>query len=115
MVKPGLGARIKSARERRSLSRKELATLLKITSHAVRYFEEERRRPKWNTLVRMTEILNTSEVYLITGKREIPRASSSDEMDKTYELIRAFVKDKKHLSIMHQQMLRFLGARLRFR
>jgi transcriptional regulator with XRE-family HTH domain len=63
MVTPGFGTRIKNLRERQSLSRKELGDMLKITAHAIGYFEDEKRRPKWEVLARMAQALGTTEYY----------------------------------------------------
>jgi transcriptional regulator with XRE-family HTH domain len=115
MVTPGFGTRIKTARERRFLSRDQLADLLGITVNAVRFFEEELRRPKWKMLTRLAHALKVTEYYLITGRTTRKNTYSRDQLHKTYTLIRTLVNDKKQLDKLHRDMLRFLAGRLRFR
>lgn len=87
--------------------------MIKVTPYSIAYFESEKRRPKWEVLIRMAKALDTTEYYLITGRAK-PRAPRKMPIDKTYFLVRSLIVDKDDLDKLEFRMEKFLAARLRF-
>ncbi|HEY0656007.1 MAG TPA: helix-turn-helix transcriptional regulator [Chryseosolibacter sp.] len=115
MIAPGFGKRLSSLRKQKGYSTAALAAALAITPHAVRYFEREQRRPKWKVLVRMAEILDTSELFLVCGKKGPATPPPHDTLDRTYALIRSMIREKGDLAKLDPILERFLNAQLRKR
>ncbi len=67
-----LGARIAALRRRAGLSQAELAELLQCSPSAVGMYEQGRRDPALDMLVRMARIFQVSTDYLLTGKAREP-------------------------------------------
>ncbi len=63
-----LGARIALLRRQAELSQRELAQRLKISPSAVGMYEQERRVPSTELLVKMAELFGVSTDFLLTGK-----------------------------------------------
>ena len=63
-----MGARIAALRRKCGLSQAELAQLLQCSPSAVGMYEQGRREPAVDTLVRMAEVLGVSTDYLLTGQ-----------------------------------------------
>ena len=68
-----MGARIAALRRHAGLSQTELAQLLQCSASAVGMYEQGRREPAADTLVRLSEIFSVSTDYLLTGKAVEPR------------------------------------------
>ena len=68
-----MGARIAALRRRAGLSQQELAQLLQCSASAVGMYEQERREPALDTLVRLAEVFSVSTDYLLTGNPGTPR------------------------------------------
>lgn len=68
-----MGARIAALRRRSGLSQAELAQLLQCSASAVGMYEQGRREPASDTLVRLAEVFGVSTDYLLTGKASDPR------------------------------------------
>lgn len=62
-----LGARIAALRRQHKLSQAELAARLQISPSALGMYEQERRQPSPDMLVRLSRELNVSVDYLLTG------------------------------------------------
>ena len=69
-----LGARIGALRRARGLSQAELAELLKISPSSVGMYEQGRREPSVQILIALSERLQVSTDFLLTG-----RAGTSEE------------------------------------
>ena len=65
-----LGPRIAALRREKNMSQAELAKALKISPSAVGMYEQGRREPAGEILVKMAEIFEVTTDYLLTG---IPR------------------------------------------
>ena len=63
-----LGARIAALRRGAGFSQAELASRLQISPSAVGMYEQGRREPGVDVLVRMAELFGVSTDYLLTGK-----------------------------------------------
>lgn len=62
-----IGARIAALRRRAGLSQAELAGLLQCSPSAVGMYEQGRREPASDTLVRMARVFGVTTDYLLTG------------------------------------------------
>ena len=60
-----VGEKIKSARQRASLKQKELAARLGVTYVNISQWESGRRKPKFETLQRIADVLNISVLELV--------------------------------------------------
>ena len=65
-----LGARIATLRRSAGWSQAELAQKLQISASAVGMYEQGRREPAVEQLVRMAALFEVSVDYLLTGKPE---------------------------------------------
>ena len=65
-----LGARIAALRRAAGWSQAELAQKLQISASAVGMYEQGRREPAAEQLVRLAELFYVSVDYLLTGKPE---------------------------------------------
>ena len=68
-----MGARIAALRRRAGLSQAELAQLLRCSASAVGMYEQGRREPASDTLVRLAEVFAVSTDYILTGKTKDPK------------------------------------------
>lgn len=57
--------RLREARKRKGLLQKEVAEQLDITSRAYQYYEGGRRRPDYETLAALADLLEVSADYLL--------------------------------------------------
>ena len=57
--------RLKEARKRRNLKQRELAEHLQITPHSYQQYEGGDRRPNFETLVALADLLEVSADYLL--------------------------------------------------
>lgn len=62
-----LGARIAALRREAGMSQAQLAAMLQISPSAMGMYEQGRREPSVQILVRMAEVLEVSTDYLLTG------------------------------------------------
>ena len=58
-------ARLQEVREKRGLSKKQLAETLQITPRAYQYYEEGKREPPYDRLVDLARELDISIDYLL--------------------------------------------------
>ena len=63
-----LGPRIAALRRRKNLSQGELAKILQVSPSAVGMYEQGRREPSAELLVRLARVLEVSVDYLLTGQ-----------------------------------------------
>ena len=69
-----LGERISALRRARGLSQAELANRLGISASAMGMYEQGRREPSIQILVRLSQELEVSTDFLLTGKSAPPEA-----------------------------------------
>ena len=69
-----LGERISALRRAKGLSQAELANRLGISASAMGMYEQSRREPSVQTLVRLSQELQVSTDFLLTGKSALPEA-----------------------------------------
>lgn len=63
-----IGPQIALLRQKHGLRQAELAALLNISPSAVGMYEQGRRLPSLNTVVRLSRTFGVSVDYLLTGK-----------------------------------------------
>lgn len=63
-----LGSRIAAIRKENNMSQTQLAGRLRVSPSAVGMYEQGRRVPDLDTLVRLAQVFDVSLDYLITGK-----------------------------------------------
>ena len=68
-----MGARIAALRRKAGMSQAELAQLLQCSASAVGMYEQGRREPAADILVRLAEVFAVSTDYLLTGKAQDAR------------------------------------------
>ncbi len=66
-LRPGLGRRVRTLREKRSLSQEQLAEEAQLHWTYVSRIERGRRNPSLNTLGRLARALGVSLAQLVTG------------------------------------------------
>ena len=67
--------RLQEARKQKHLTQKEVAAYLQMTERSYQHYEGNRRRPDYETLVVIADLLDVSLDYLMgrTDKREVNR------------------------------------------
>ncbi|MGM9549054.1 MAG: helix-turn-helix domain-containing protein [Faecousia sp.] len=75
-----LGARIAALRREAGLSQAELAARLQVSPSALGMYEQERREPSVETLVRLSRVLGVTTDYLLTGEPAEEERAALDEM-----------------------------------
>ncbi|MBU5260781.1 helix-turn-helix domain-containing protein [Bacillus pumilus] len=92
-----LGDRLRSLREKQNLTQEQIAKKIGISRGTYAHYEINKRRPDYETLIKITDIFNVSLDYLLTGKEF---DSSNEDMWK--ELLdpktELFFKDLKDAS-----------------
>ena len=63
-----IGSQIARLRQKRGMCQAELAKLLQISASAVGMYEQGRRLPSLNMVVRLSRTFSVSVDYLLTGK-----------------------------------------------
>lgn len=71
-----LGARIAALRRQANLSQAELAARLQVSPSALGMYEQGRREPSMETLVKLARELGVTTDYLLTGAQEVSPALS---------------------------------------
>ena len=74
-----LGARIAALRREAGLSQAELASRLQVSPSALVMYEQGRREPSADTLVRLSRELGVTTDYLLTGK---PAERETEKLDE---------------------------------
>lgn len=74
-----LGARIAALRREAGLSQAELASRLQVSPSALGMYEQGRREPSADTLVRLSWELGVTTDYLLTGK---PAERETEKLDE---------------------------------
>jgi transcriptional regulator with XRE-family HTH domain len=81
-----ISARIRDLREKRGLTRSQLASAVGVTFAGVFNWEEKDREPRIDTLTRLAEVLGVSAHYLMTGK-EGPKQAEPPKAAKTIDAL----------------------------
>lgn len=79
-----LGARIALLRRRSGLSQKELARTVGVSASAVGMYEQERRVPPVELLIRMAELFSVSTDFLLTGRSALRDTEALREMLQSF-------------------------------
>ena len=74
-----LGSRIAALRREAGLSQAELARRLEVSPSALGMYEQERREPSVQTLVRLSRELGVTTDYLLTG---VPAQQEAEVMER---------------------------------
>ena len=64
---------LKEIRKRKRLNQLKVATDLNISRESISYYENGKREPSLDLLVKMSEYFNVSINYLITGKEFVKK------------------------------------------
>ena len=67
-----LGARIALLRRQKSMSQQALAHALGVSASAVGMYEQGRREPSLDTVVKLAELFEVSTDYLLRGETVLP-------------------------------------------
>lgn len=73
--------RLRELRLKKNLKQKQVADALGISESAYGYYEQGRREPSQESLVKLAEILNTSVDYLLTGTESKPSGIPPEESE----------------------------------
>ena len=65
-------ARLKEARKRKKLMQKDVAECLQMAAHSYQNYEAGQRRPDYETLVAIADLLDVTTDYLL-GRTDEPR------------------------------------------
>ena len=76
----GLGERIRTARNRKGMTQKQLAELSNITIAALSRYENGLRCPMSDILVNIARALNTTTDYLLIGEKRPDQENSYDKI-----------------------------------
>lgn len=79
-----LGARIALLRRQAGLSQRALAAALKVSPSAVGMYEQERRIPSTDLLVKMARLFGVSTDFLLTGRAKISDAPCLRELTERF-------------------------------
>lgn len=101
-----LGARIAALRRAKGMSQSELAKQLQISPSAVGMYEQGRREPAAEVLVRLSQLFEVSVDYLLTGQ-----ALPGQERENVDSVLRAALqkaedqlRGRKHLPFSRQEL-----------
>lgn len=100
-----LGERIKKQREIKELNQKQLADMLGISPSTVGMYEQNRRSPDKDMLLKLAEIFNVSVDYLLGTTK--PKPSTQDSGHKYKDVNDILSKAKEQL--IHHEGLMFNG------
>lgn len=103
-MKNTLGSRIKELRKNRDLTQQQLAKLLGISASSVGMYEQDRRKPDNETLLKLCNVFDTSADYIL-GK-----AGTAARVGKNVDVADVF--DEFTEKLMLQQGLMFDGTPL---
>ncbi|CAG7632685.1 helix-turn-helix domain-containing protein [Paenibacillus allorhizosphaerae] len=62
-----LGKRISELRERKQITQGELAQIIGVTRAALSHYENDRRQPDYDTLMKIAKFFSVSVEYVIEG------------------------------------------------
>ncbi|CAG7613349.1 HTH-type transcriptional regulator Xre [Paenibacillus solanacearum] len=65
-----LGKRISELREQRRITQGELARIIGVTRAALSHYENDRRQPDYDTLMKLAKYFSVSVEYVIEGNED---------------------------------------------
>ena len=92
-----IGDRIKELRVKHGLTQKDIAALLDVSPSTVGMYEQNRREPDANTLVKISERFNVSTDYLL-GTPEKKELSSSS-LASNFGMLMRQVREQKGITV----------------
>ncbi|MSS43662.1 helix-turn-helix transcriptional regulator [Anaerosalibacter bizertensis] len=100
------GDRVKKERILRQMTQKELSELLGVSPSTVGMYEQNRRQPDSDTIIKLSEIFNVSTDYLL-GRTDIKNPSDeiSNAVEDDPELIEFWneLKEREDLQLLFKQ------------
>lgn len=100
-----LGERIKKQREIKEISQKKLADLLGVSPSTIGMYEQNRRSPDKDMLLKLASIFNVSVDYLLgTTKVKTPTTESKNEYKDINDIL-----SKAKEQLLNQEGLMFNG------
>lgn len=101
-VRRSFGRRVREARGAVGLSQARLARALGLRSGvAVGDWERGKALPKFETFLRLCEVLNQAPAYFIEGYRERPRKDPAERMSEALEGLDTHAA-QRHLEVLHR-------------
>lgn len=84
-----LGDRIRSLREKNNLTQEQIAKKIGISRGTYAHYEINKRRPDYETLIKIAEIFDVSTDYLLTGKEHNSSVTpyKGDLMDQALKVL----------------------------
>lgn len=97
-----VGKKIQTIRKEQGLTQKELGGLLGVSGSMIGQYENDLRNPKFETLLRIAEVLSVSPEYLMG--HEI-----SDEKNQHFSIVEKICNLRKQNRLSQEQMAELLG------
>ena len=73
-----IGQRISMLRKSRGMTQRQLAKAMKVSTSAIGMYEQGRREPSAELIVKLCDYFSVSTQYLLTGTPYSPRSFESD-------------------------------------
>ena len=114
-----IGSRLKSLREGKNLTQKELSVFLKLTPGAIGLYEQGRRTPDCSTLCNLADFYNVSVDYILCrteDKNNVVKESYLPEEIELFQILHEItnilsLKQTKYLSEVIEKALKFLNSK----
>ena len=109
-----LGARIAALRRAKGMSQSELAKQLQISPSAVGMYEQGRREPAAEVLVRLSRLFDVSVDYLLTGQAMPGRETENVDsvLQSALQKAQDQLRGRKHLPFSRQELAVLFAALL---
>ena len=109
-----MGARIAALRRRAGLSQAELAQRLQCSASAVGMYEQGRREPASDVLVRLAEVFGVTTDYLLTGqtRQDRDRQAFADVLLHSLSSADARAEKRKDRPFSRQELAVLMAAML---
>lgn len=101
-----IGDRIRQLRREARMTQKDLAERMGISASAVGMYEQNRREPSGEVLVKLCRIFNVTTDWLLSGSADVPRVRSGMQAD-----VAGMLEQWKE-ALMDQEGLMFNGQLL---
>ncbi|WP_163969657.1 helix-turn-helix domain-containing protein [Oceanobacillus halotolerans] len=88
----GLGLRLEKLREKDGYKRREVSIKLGYSINTYGNYENEKRRPTTETLVKLADLYDVSVDYLLRGTVSEAKATYSTNLDKAEQVLAVFEK-----------------------
>jgi len=108
-----LGPRIAALRRSKNMSQGELARCLQVSSSAVGMYEQGRREPSAELLVRLARVLEVSVDYLLTGEPLPGEREKLEELtQRSVDAAQAHTKNRNKPPLSREELAVLFAALL---